>query len=125
MSKIKMVFWLLVVGLIAVVFFQNPEPFMAKQSLRLFKYQSPQLYAAVFFLAFFVAGFLVAYIYTLPERYRLKKAVKHLTAAQVQANVPVGPAPLPEARDNEQSAPEARDNEKSADDAEPDPEKPV
>ena len=114
MSKIKMVFWLLVAGLIAVVFFQNPEPFMAKQSMRLFKYQTPQLQAAVYFLAFFVAGFLVAYVYTLPERYRLKKAIKHLTA-QVHADAPVEPAPLPE----------AKDHEKSVDDAEPGPEKPV
>jgi uncharacterized integral membrane protein len=82
MNKVKTVFWVIIFGLIMLVFFQNQEFFMAKQSIKLnllFKiFQSPEVPNAVLFLAFFLAGLLIAYFFGLAERFKLKKTIKNL-----------------------------------------------
>ena len=85
MSKIKTVFWIVVIGLIVLVFFQNQGFFLTQYGLRInllfIKYQSPEVPSVVLFLAFFLAGLLMAYFFGLAERFRLKKMIKNLTVA--------------------------------------------
>jgi hypothetical protein len=59
---------------------------MAKQSLS-FKlpflkvYHTPELPHAVIFLVFFLTGFLIAYFFSLYERFKSKKTIKNLNTA--------------------------------------------
>jgi uncharacterized integral membrane protein len=84
MNKAKAVFWLIVIGFLLLVFFQNQNFFFAKQSLHInllfVKYQTPEVAAALLFLALFVLGLLVSYFLCLPERFRLRKTIKNLNA---------------------------------------------
>ncbi len=105
MNKAKTVFWIVVFGIILLIFFQNDAFFLDKQSIQLnllfFEYQSPKVHNAVIFLAFFLAGLLVSYFLGIPERFRLKKTVKHLTAqlnAAAAAAEAQPPPPEPEAK---------------------------
>ena len=112
MNKTKTVFWVVIFGIILLIFFQNDTFFLGKQSLRIFKYHSPEVHNAVIFLAFFLAGLLISYFLGLPERFRLKKTIKKLTA-QIVSSAQSAPSPEPA----------ANTHEKSAVDAEPVPEK--
>ena len=84
MNKAKTVFWVIIVGFILLVFFQNQAFFLARQSLRInllfYQYQSPEVPGVVFFLAFFLVGLLIAYFFGLAERFQLKKTIKSLSA---------------------------------------------
>ncbi len=90
MKKVKLIVWLLVLGFMALVIFQNEDYFFnAEQSLRLNlwvfpEYHSPQLPTVFFYLVFFVYGLIVAYCFGLPERFRNRKAIKRLTTADTQ-----------------------------------------
>lgn len=87
MKKLKVVVWLLIFGLLALVIFQNEEHFLnTQQSLRLnlwrlADYQSPSLPLAVYHMLFFIFGLVVAYGFSAPARFKLRRAVKRLTAA--------------------------------------------
>lgn len=78
MGKARSIFWLIILGLIVVVILQNQVFFFGKQSLQLISYRTPEIAVAIFFLAFFVLGLVVAYFFSLPERFRLKKTIKNL-----------------------------------------------
>ncbi len=82
MNKVKTVFWLIILGLIMLVFFQNQDFFMAKQDLRInlvfAEYQLREVPNAALFLAIFLAGLLIAYFFGLGERFKLKKTIKNL-----------------------------------------------
>ncbi len=90
MKKVKLIIWLLVLGFMALVIYQNEGYFLStEQSLRLNlgvvpEYHSPQLPIVFFYLIFFLYGLLVAYCFGLPERFRNRKAIKRLTAADTQ-----------------------------------------
>lgn len=90
MNKMKLIIWLLVLGLMGLVIYQNEGHFLnTEQSLRLNlgvvpEYHSPQLPMVFFHLIFFLYGLIVAYLFGLPERFRNRKAIKHLTAADAQ-----------------------------------------
>ncbi|MBI5579878.1 MAG: LapA family protein [Deltaproteobacteria bacterium] len=90
MKKAKLIIWLLVLGLMGLVIFQNEDHFLnAQQSLRLNlgvfpEYHSPQLPMVFFYLTFFLYGLLVAYGFGLPERFRKRKTIKRLTIADAQ-----------------------------------------
>jgi hypothetical protein len=86
MKKIKIVFWALLVAFVAILGYQNQEFFLYRGRLDLNlgvagPYTTPELYNAVLFLAFFVAGFLIAYFSGLFERFRSGKVIKQLNAA--------------------------------------------
>jgi hypothetical protein len=87
MNKVKLILWLLVLGFMGLVIFQNEGYFLnTEQSLRINlgvfpEYHSPQLPVVSFHLAFFLYGLIVAYCFGLPERFRNRKAIKRLTAA--------------------------------------------
>jgi uncharacterized integral membrane protein len=86
MKKVKVCFWLLILGLIALVVFQNSGYFLdTQQALRLNlkvfpEYQSPSLPLVAFHLLFFLFGLLVAYLFGTPQRIRRRKTITRLTA---------------------------------------------
>jgi hypothetical protein len=86
MRKVKLFLWVLILGLMALVVFQNEGYFMdTLQALRINlrvvpEYQSPQLPLVAFHLLFFVFGLVVAYLFGGLNRWRRRKAVARLTA---------------------------------------------
>jgi len=90
MKKVKLIIWLLVLGLMGLVIYQNEGYFLnTEQSLRLNlwvvpEYHSPQLPMVFFYLVFFLYGLIVAYLFGLPERFRNRKSIKRLTVADTQ-----------------------------------------
>jgi len=90
MKKVKLIIWLLVLGLMGLVIYQNEGYFLnTEQSLRLNlwvvpEYHSPQLPMVFFHLVFFLYGLIVAYLFGLPERFRNRKSIKRLTVADTQ-----------------------------------------
>ena len=90
MKKAKLIIWLLVLGFMGLVIFQNDGHFLnAQQSLRLNlgvlpEYHSPNLPMVFFYLVFFLYGLLVAYGFGLLQSLRKRKAIKRLTIAATQ-----------------------------------------
>jgi mannose/fructose/N-acetylgalactosamine-specific phosphotransferase system component IID len=84
MKKVKAVFWLLVICFVALVVYQNLDYFLGKESLDInlyFKrYQTPELANGVLILGCFLIGFLAAYVISLSERFKARKAVKSMNA---------------------------------------------
>lgn len=86
MKKTKLILWLVILGGMALVVFQNEGYFLETQQilrihLRVFpEYQSPNLPLVAFHLLFFVFGLVVAYFFSLLERWRRRKAISRLTA---------------------------------------------
>jgi len=86
MKKIKIVLWIIFLGFIAIIFFSNKDYFLVKQGIQINlpftkPFQIKELPNAVYFLIFFLAGFLIAYFISLSERFKSKKAIKNLNAA--------------------------------------------
>ena len=86
MKKVKIVLWIIFLGFIAIVFFSNKDYFLLKQGIQInvpftepFRLQ--ELPNAIYFLVFFLAGFLIAYFISLSERFKSKKTIKNLNAA--------------------------------------------
>jgi len=86
MKKVKIVLWIIFLGFIAIIFFSNKDYFLVKQGIQINlpftkPFQIKELPNAVYFLIFFLAGFLIAYFISLSERFKSKKAIKNLNAA--------------------------------------------
>jgi uncharacterized integral membrane protein len=91
MNKVKAAVWLVVLGLLVLVIFQNEDYFLnTQQDLRLnlhfiSEYRSPSLPPAVFHLLFFIVGVVVAYAMSGVGRFQLRQTLKRLrTAAAAQ-----------------------------------------
>ena len=87
MNKFKLVLWIIILGIIALVIFQNQTFFLGSQSLKLNLWlgpevQSPPIPNAVIFLVTFVCGLVLSYLFSVPERFRNRKAIKRLKAAE-------------------------------------------
>jgi len=84
MKKVKIAFWVILIAFFVLIVYQNQEFFMAKQSLKidlaLQTYYTPDTQNAVICAAFFLLGFLIAYISGLTERFRSGKTIKGLNA---------------------------------------------
>jgi uncharacterized integral membrane protein len=84
MKKVKIAFWIILIGFFALIFFQNQEFFMKNQSLQIdlafTGYQTPELPSALFFLAFFMIGLLISYFSSLSYKFRSGKEIKKLNA---------------------------------------------
>lgn len=82
MNKTKMIFWLIIIGFIALVIAQNQNYFLAKQGLGInlvfAEYKTPELYNAVYFLAVFVIGLLIAYFFSLFAKFKTNQVIKNL-----------------------------------------------
>jgi uncharacterized integral membrane protein len=86
MKKAKIAFWLILIGFIALLSYQNWDFFMSQHRLRLDlfvteEFSTPELQNAILFLFFFLAGLLLSYFINLIERFKLKKTIKMLNAA--------------------------------------------
>ena len=87
MNKFKLVLWIIILGIIALVIFQNKVFFLdTHQSLLINPwvaptYQTPEIPIAVIFLVFFVLGLILAFLFGAPQRFRNRKTIKQLTAA--------------------------------------------
>lgn len=86
MKKAKIVLCVIFLGLIAIIFFSNKDYFLAKQGIQINipfsePFQIQELPNAIYFLVFFLAGFLIAYFISLSERFKSKKTIKNLNAA--------------------------------------------
>jgi len=86
MKKVKIVLWVIFLGFIAIIFFSNKDYFLAKQGIQINipfsePFQLQELPNAIYFLVFFLAGFLIAYSISLSERFKSKKTIKNLNAA--------------------------------------------
>jgi ABC-type transport system involved in multi-copper enzyme maturation permease subunit len=85
MKKLKLILWLIFIGIIGLIVYQNQDYLLAKQSM-LFNsylsepYQSPPMPNAVWFLSCLVIGFLISYFSNLVDRFKSSKIQKELTA---------------------------------------------
>jgi len=83
MSKIKIVVWVIILGLIVTLFLQNETLFLSKQPLSfdlyfINKLQTPELPVAVYFLAALIIGLLISYFFSLSDRFKSRKKIKGL-----------------------------------------------
>ncbi len=85
MKKLKLVFWLILIAFLALLTYQNWEYFMSQHALRIdlfvAEYHTPPLQNAVLLLVFFFAGLLIAYFFTLFERFKSQRTIKSMTAS--------------------------------------------
>ena len=85
MKKAKIAFWLILIGFLVLLGYQNYDFFMAQHGLRInllfVQYDTPQLQNAILFLIFFFTGFLISYFITLFERFKSKNMIKTLNTA--------------------------------------------
>jgi len=82
MKKIKIGIWLIIIAFLGLVIYQNRDFFFVKKSLGMdlsfAAYRSPELPVAVYFAAFFLFGWLIAYLFSLAERFRSGKQIRKL-----------------------------------------------
>ncbi len=86
MKKATLIVWVIILGFIALLIFQNQNFFMTAQSLRLSlgvvnEYNTPELPIAVIFLIFFFSGLVIAYFFSLSSRFKARRTVKKLNTA--------------------------------------------
>lgn len=81
MSSLKPLLFSLVIIFVVVAVVQNTQFFMLEQSLRLdllvWSGESPAIPLSVYFLAFFLVGFVLSSFYWLSERYKAKKSIQN------------------------------------------------
>jgi uncharacterized integral membrane protein len=85
MKKVKLVVWMLIIALVAIVIYQNRDFFWdSKKSLAVdlafAKYQIPEVEHLIIFGAFFAAGFLLGIYFLISRGLKKKKLVKALKA---------------------------------------------
>ena len=83
MKKAKTAFWLILIGFLALLGYQNWDFFMSGQSLRIDllvieEYKTPEIQNVILFMIFFFTGLLISYFITLIERFKSKKTIKTL-----------------------------------------------
>ena len=84
MGNLKTGLWIVIVGFVVLLFFQNQEVFLAKRTLRMdllfAKYQSPELPDILLFICTFAIGYLISYFVNLSSRFKFKKLIKQLNS---------------------------------------------
>ncbi len=82
MRKVKLAFWLILLGLLGLVFWQNQTFFLEKRGIGIDyfigSYHTPELQIALYFLIFFLVGLLVSYFSSLSERFVARKTIRKL-----------------------------------------------
>jgi len=83
MKKATLIIWAIIVGVMALLIFQNQKFFLTNQSLRvnlgvLEVYNTPELPIAVMVLLFFLAGYILAYLFNASARFKAKRSIKKL-----------------------------------------------
>ncbi|VEN72747.1 conserved hypothetical protein [Candidatus Desulfarcum epimagneticum] len=84
MKKMKMVFFVVLAGLCAALFFQNQEFFLTRKSLGIdlwaAAYRTPEISILILALALFVSGVLIGAFFSLSKQMKQKKSIRILTA---------------------------------------------
>ena len=84
MGNLKTGLWIVIVGFVVLLFFQNQEVFLAKRTLRMdllfANYQSPALPDVLLFICTFIIGYLISYFVNLSSRFKFKKLIKQLNS---------------------------------------------
>ncbi len=85
MKKFKLVLWIIILAFLGLFLYQNKDFFMSKHILSLKipffqQYYFPEAPNAVLFLAFLLFGLLIAYFFSLLERFKANKTIKNLSA---------------------------------------------
>jgi uncharacterized integral membrane protein len=82
MKKFKYALWVLLIGFLGVLIYQNQGFFLTQYSLDInlgfAQYHIPEVYCVVIIAVFFFAGMLIAYTASLFERYRARKTIQSL-----------------------------------------------
>lgn len=82
MTKFKIIVWMLIFSFIGLVIFQNRSFFLADHSLAIdlgfVQKQTPPLPIALFFISFFLLGWLVAFLCNLSDRFKSVSQVNRL-----------------------------------------------
>lgn len=85
MNKFKLVLWVIILAIIALVIFQNLGFFATEANLQINPwvapvYETPGIPIAVICISFFILGLFLAFIFGVPERFRNRKTIKKLSA---------------------------------------------
>lgn len=91
MKKAKIAFYLLFIVFLGVIIYQNGDFFFAGRTLKvdlyLDQFTSPNLPTALWFVSFFLLGWLLAYLASLTDRFRARQECKKLQQKiQLQEN---------------------------------------
>lgn len=91
MKKATLIIWAIIFGVIALLIFQNQTFFLTNQSLRvnlgvLEAYHTPELPIAILVLLFFLAGFILAYLFSASARFKAKRTIKKLNTTIASHN---------------------------------------
>ena len=82
MKKAKIAFWIILIGLLGLIVYQNQGYFLTKHSLDINLWFTrrvvPPVQNVMIIVAFFLFGLLIALIHNLFERYRTNKTIKEL-----------------------------------------------
>ncbi|MCG6910321.1 MAG: lipopolysaccharide assembly protein LapA domain-containing protein [Deltaproteobacteria bacterium] len=82
MKNAKIAFWVILFAFIGLILFQNREFYLSPQSLGIdlmfFQYRTPEIPNAIVFMGFFFVGLLIAYFFSLVERFNSRKTIKGL-----------------------------------------------
>jgi hypothetical protein len=85
MKKATLIVWVIILGFIALVIFQNQTFFMSHHALQLnlgvVKHNlPPNVPIAVVFIFFFLSGLVIAYLFGLSTRFKARRTAKKLNA---------------------------------------------
>ncbi len=86
MKKVKIVFWVVLLAVLAVFGYQNwqalraPMTFEVKIWMTDIVYKTPEAPLVAIFAGLFLLGLLIAYFYSLYGYFRQNKTIKHLNA---------------------------------------------
>ena len=81
MKKFKLLLWLIVLGLIALVVYQNKGFLMQTQEVEVnlwIQHYNVELNIGVILLGLFLAGLLISYFFSLAHRFKTRKTIKKL-----------------------------------------------
>ncbi|MBR9982515.1 MAG: LapA family protein [Desulfatitalea sp.] len=82
MKKIKLIFWIIILGFLGLIVYQNKALLMDGQRLTIdlafASYQTPELPFVLFFAFMFLLGWLIAYLFGVLARLKSGKTIKKL-----------------------------------------------
>lgn len=86
MKKATLIIWAIIFGVIALLIFQNKDFFLANKSLQINlgiveAYHTPEMPIAILVLLFFLVGILIAYLFNISARFKARRQIKKLNAA--------------------------------------------
>ena len=81
MKKFKLLLWLIILGLVALVVYQNLKFLMTQQTITVnlwIQQYSIELSIGVMMLGLFLTGLLISYFFSLAHRFRTRKMIRQL-----------------------------------------------